>query len=81
MVVGLDKFVEKAGVRLEGMPFTKNNLPDEVPYTVLPKEERGRYLEFAQTLCRRIATKVAEVGQWAPRLPPRRPIGYRSGSR
>ncbi|MBP1448677.1 MAG: dissimilatory-type sulfite reductase subunit alpha [Thermoproteus sp.] len=59
LVVGLDKYLEKAEVKLEGMPFTKSKLPDDVPYTVLPKEERNKYLEFAQKLREGIATKEA----------------------
>ncbi len=49
MQTGLDKFIEKAGIKLEGAPFTGKK-PDEVPYAVLPKEVRERFLMFAEKL-------------------------------
>ena len=54
MHVGLDKFIEKAGIKLEGMPVSTAKMPDEVPYAVLPKEVRERFLSFAQQLKGRV---------------------------
>jgi len=52
--VGLDKFIEKAGIKLEGMPTSTAKNPDEVPYAVLPKEVRERFLQFAEQLKGRV---------------------------
>ncbi|MEM3835638.1 dissimilatory-type sulfite reductase subunit alpha [Pyrobaculum sp.] len=54
MHVGLDKFIEKAGIKLEGMPVSTAKMPDEVPYAVMPKEVRERFLSFAQQLKGRV---------------------------
>ena len=54
LTIGLDKFLEKSGIKLEGMPqITKQPQPkeaDEVPYAVLPPEARQRFLNLAETL-------------------------------
>jgi len=50
LVTGLDKFIEKAGIKLEGMPESIAKTPDDVPYAVLPKEERDMYLKLVEEL-------------------------------
>ncbi|MFN7105402.1 MAG: dissimilatory-type sulfite reductase subunit alpha [Pyrobaculum sp.] len=50
MHVGLDKFIEKADIKLEGMPTSVGKTPDDVPYAVLPKEVREKFLMFANQL-------------------------------
>ena len=54
MHVGLDKFIEKAGIKLEGMPISAAKNPDDVPYAVLPKEVREKFLQFAEQLKGRV---------------------------
>jgi len=50
LVTGLDRFIEKAGIKLEGMPESIAKTPDDVPYAVLPKEERDMYLKLVEEL-------------------------------
>ncbi|MEM4439107.1 MAG: dissimilatory-type sulfite reductase subunit alpha [Pyrobaculum sp.] len=54
MQIGLDKFIEKAGIKLEGMPVSTSKMPDEIPYAVLSKEVRERFLSFAEQLKGRV---------------------------
>ncbi|MEM1923768.1 MAG: sulfite reductase, dissimilatory-type subunit alpha [Pyrobaculum sp.] len=54
MQIGLDKFIEKAGIKLEGMPVSTSRMPDEIPYAVLSKEVRERFLSFAEQLKGRV---------------------------
>jgi sulfite reductase alpha subunit len=49
MQQGIETFVHKAGIKLEGMPpLAKTG--DEVPYAVLSKEEREAYLNLVREL-------------------------------
>ncbi|MEM0468454.1 MAG: sulfite reductase, dissimilatory-type subunit alpha [Pyrobaculum sp.] len=54
MQIGLDKFIEKAGIKLEGMPVSTSKMPDEIPYAVLSKEVRERFLSFVEQLKGRV---------------------------
>jgi len=48
LMEGLYKFIEKAGIDLEGTPKLIEKLPDNVPYRVLPEAERKKFAEFAE---------------------------------
>ena len=53
MQQGIETFVQKAGIKLEGMPpFVK--IGDEVPFAVLSKEEREAYLSLVKELKGRV---------------------------
>ena len=49
MQTGLEGFIQKAGVKLEGMPQLVK-MGDDVPYAVLSKEEREVYLNLVKEL-------------------------------
>ncbi|CCC81095.1 dissimilatory-type sulfite reductase subunit alpha [Thermoproteus tenax] len=49
MQVGIENFVKKAGIELEGMPPLAK-MGDEVPYAVLSKEERESYLKLVEAI-------------------------------
>ncbi len=48
LMEGLYRFIEKAGISLEDTPKYVEKLPDNVPYRVLPEEERKKFAEFAE---------------------------------
>jgi len=50
LMEGLYRFIEKAGIDLEDTPKIVEKLPDNVPYRVLPEEERKKFAEFAEKI-------------------------------
>jgi sulfite reductase alpha subunit len=50
LMEGLYRFIEKAGIDLENTPKIVEKLPDNVPYRVLPEEERKKFAEFAEKI-------------------------------
>ncbi|ABL87353.1 dissimilatory sulfite reductase alpha subunit [Pyrobaculum islandicum DSM 4184] len=54
LMTGLYQFIEKAGIQLEDTPKLVEKLPDNVPYRVLPEEERKKYAQFAEELRRAV---------------------------
>jgi sulfite reductase alpha subunit len=50
LMEGLHRFIEKAGIDLEDTPKIVEKLPDNVPYRVLPEEERKKFAEFAEKI-------------------------------
>jgi sulfite reductase alpha subunit len=50
LMEGLHRFIEKAGIDLEDTPKVVEKLPDNVPYRVLPEEERKKFAEFAEKI-------------------------------
>jgi len=53
MQTGIEGFVQKAGIKLEGMPPLAK-IGDEVPFAVLSKEEREAYLSLVKELKGRV---------------------------
>jgi sulfite reductase alpha subunit len=53
MQTGIEGFVQKAGIKLEGMP-PLSKIGDEVPFAVLSKEEREAYLSLVRELKGRV---------------------------
>jgi sulfite reductase alpha subunit len=49
MIAGIENFLKKADIKLEGMPEMAKT-GDEVPYAVLSKEEREEYLNLVKEL-------------------------------
>ncbi|ACB39294.1 dissimilatory-type sulfite reductase subunit alpha [Pyrobaculum neutrophilum] len=54
LMTGLYQFIEKTGIQLEDTPKLVEKLPDNVPYRVLPEEERKKYAQFAEELRRAV---------------------------
>lgn len=50
MMIGLNKFIEKVGIELEDTPKAVEKMPDDVPYRVLPEEERKKFAEYAMKI-------------------------------
>ncbi|MEM0111926.1 MAG: dissimilatory-type sulfite reductase subunit alpha [Candidatus Parvarchaeota archaeon] len=54
MQIGLEEYIRKMGVQLEGMPVYTGKMPDNVPYAVLPKDMREKFLSFVEQLKGRV---------------------------
>jgi len=50
LIEGLYRFIERAGIDLEDTPKIVEKLPDNVPYRVLPEEERKKFLTLQKKL-------------------------------
>lgn len=50
MMEGLHKFIAKAGIDLEDTPKVVEKQPDNIPYRVLPEEERMKFAEYAKKI-------------------------------